>query len=114
MVIKRGQIWWAEMPDPVRSEPGYKRPLLVIQSNDFNKSKINTVIAAVITSNIRLSAAPGNILLSPKKSNLPKESVINVSQLITIDKSFLTGKIHTLPRSIMEKVEDGVRLILKL
>ena len=114
MVIKRGQIWWAELPEPVGSEPGYKRPLLIIQSNDFNKSKINTVIAAVLTSNIRLSAAPGNILLSTQKSKLPKKSVINVSQLITIDKSFLTEKINTLPRSTMEKVDDGVRLVLKV
>lgn len=114
MVIKRGQIWWAELPEPVGSEPSYKRPLLIIQSNDFNKSKINTIIAAVITSNIRLSAAPGNILLSTKKSKLPKESVINVSQLITIDKSFLTEKINTLPPSIMEKVDEGVRLVLQL
>ncbi len=114
MVIKRGQIWWAELPEPVGSEPGYKRPLLIIQSNDFNKSKISTIIAAVITSNIRLTAAPGNILLSTKKSKLPKESVINISQLITIDKSFLTEKISTLPTSIMAKVDEGVRLILQL
>ena len=102
------------MPNPVGSEPGYKRPLLIIQSNDFNKSQINTIIAAVITSNIRLSAAPGNILLSTIKSKLPKESVINVSQLITIDKSFLTAKMNTLPRSFMEKVDEGVRLVLQL
>ena len=114
MVIKRGQTWWAELPEPVGSEPGYKRPLLIIQSNDFNKSKINTIIAAVITSNIRLSAAPGNIILSAKKSKLPKESVINISQLITIDKSFLTEKINTLPYSIMAKVDEGVRLVLQL
>lgn len=114
MVIKRGQIWWAELPDPTGSEPGYTRPLLIIQSNDFNKSNINTIIAIVITSNIRLAAAPGNILLPTKKSGLAKESVINVSQLITVDKSFLREKISTLPRSIMTKVDDGVRLVLQL
>jgi len=114
MVIKRGQIWWAELPEPIGSGPGYRRPLLIIQSNDFNKSKINTIIAAVITSNIRLSAAPGNILLSTKKSKLPKESVINVSQLITIDKSFLTEKVNTLSSSIMANVDEGVRLVLQL
>jgi len=68
MVIKRGEIWWAELPEPIGSGPGYRRPLLIIQSNDFNKSKINTIIAAVITSNIRLSAAPGvfyNLKLTP-------------------------------------------------
>ena len=114
MVIKRGQIWWAELPEPMGSGPGYRRPLLIIQSNNFNKSKINTIIAAVITSNIRLSAAPGNILLSTQKSKLPKESVINVSQLITIDKSFLTEKVNTLSNSIMANVDEGVRLVLQL
>jgi len=114
MVIKRGQIWWAELPEPIGSGPGYRRPLLIIQSNNFNKSKINTIIAAVITSNIRLSAAPGNILLSTQKSKLPKESVINVSQLITIDKSFLTEKVNTLSNSIMANVDEGVRLVLQL
>ena len=114
MVIKRGQIWWAELPEPLGSGPGYRRPLLIIQSNDFNKSKINTIIAAVITSNIRLSVAPGNILLSTKKSKLSKESVVNVSQLITIDKSFLTEKVNTLSSSIMANVDEGVRLVLQL
>ncbi len=114
MVIKRGDLWWAELPEPVGSGPGYKRPLLIIQSNDFNKSKINTTIAAVVTSNLRLSAAPGNVLLSAKKSKLPKDSVINVSQIITIDKSFLTEKIHTLSTKTMSQVDKGVKLILKL
>lgn len=114
MVVNRGEIWWAALPDPVGSTPGYKRPILIIQSNEFNKSKIHTLIAAVITSNIRLAAAPGNILLSAKNSKLPKESVINVSQIITIDCSFLTEKIHTLPGAIMAQVDEGLRLILKL
>jgi len=114
MVIKRGQIWWAELPEPVGSGPGYKRPLLIIQANTFNTSRIHTVIAAVITSNLNLSAAPGNILLSTKKSKLPKKSVINVSQLITVDKSFLTQKQSTLPTSIMAQVNEGIRLVLHL
>jgi len=114
MVTKRGEIWWAELPEPVGSGPGYKRPLLIIQSNDFNKSEISTVIAAVITSNLRLAAAPGNILLPAKKSKLPKESVINVSQIITIDKSLLTEKIHQLPNNIIAQVDEGLKLVLKL
>jgi len=114
MVIKRGEIWWAELPEPIGAGPGYKRPLVIIQSNDFNKSKINTIIAAAITSNIRLAAAPGNVLISSKKSKLPKESVINVSQIITIDRSFLTEKVHTLSDKIMAQVDEGVRLVLKL
>jgi len=114
MVIKRGDIWWAELPESTGSEPGYKRPLLIVQSNDFNKSQINTIIAAVITSNIRLAAAPGNIKLSRTFSKLPKESVINVSQVITIDKTFLTEKVHSVPDKIMSQVDDGLRLVLKL
>jgi mRNA interferase MazF len=114
MVIKRGEIWWAELPEPTASEPGYKRPLIVIQSNDFNSSNINTIIAVIITSNIRLAAAPGNILLPAAKSKLPKKSVVNVSQLITVDKSFFTEKIHTLSSRLMEQIDDGIRLVLKL
>ena len=114
MVIKRGEIWWAELPEPVGAGPGYKRPLVIIQSNDFNKSRINTIIAAAITSNIRLAAAPGNVLISSNKSKLPKESVINISQIITIDRSFLTEKAHTLSNKIMAQVDEGVLLVLKL
>ncbi len=114
MVIKRGEIWWAELPEPVGSEPGYKRPLVIIQSNEFNNSNINTIIAAVITTNLNLAAAPGNILLPAKKSKLPKKSVINISQLITINKSFLTEKVHTLSNKVMEQIDNGIRLVLKL
>ncbi len=114
MVIKRGEIWWAKLPDPVGSEPGYKRPLVIVQSNDFNSSNISTIIAAVITTNLRLAAAPGNISLPAKKSKLPKKSVINISQLITINKSFLTKRVHTLSSEIMEQIDNGIRLVLKL
>ena len=114
MVIKRGEIWWARLPEPVGSEPGYKRPLLIVQANEFNKSRISTIIAVAITTNIRLAAAPGNILLSSKQSKLPKKSVVNISQIITIDKSFLTEKVHTLSSTIMATIEDGMRLVLKL
>jgi mRNA interferase MazF len=114
MVINRGEIWWAALPYPVGSTPGYKRPILIVQSNEFNKSKINTLIAVAITSNIRLAAAPGNILLTAKSSKLPRESVINVSQIITIDKSFLTEKVHALPDAIMDQVDEGLRLVLKI
>lgn len=114
MVIKRGEIWWAALPEPVGSGPGYKRPVLIIQSNEFNESKINTIIAVVITSNTRLAAAPGNVLLSSHKSKLPKESVINASQIITIDKSYLTEKVHILSSSIIAQVDEGLKLVLKL
>ena len=114
MVIKRGEIRWAALPEPAGSGPGYKRPVLIIQSDEFNISKINTIIAAVITSNIRLAAAPGNVLLSSKNSKLPKESVINVSQIITIDKAFLSEKVHTLSREIIAQVDEGLKIVLKL
>lgn len=114
MVIKRGEIWWAEIPDPEGSSPGYRRPMLIVQANEFNKSKINTVIAAVITTNIRLADAPGNILLSRKKSKLPKDSVINISQIVTVDKSFLTEKITALSPELIVRVDEGMRLVLQL
>jgi mRNA interferase MazF len=102
------------LPEPAGSGPGYKRPVLIIQSDEFNKSKINTIIAAVITANTRLAAAPGNVLLSPKKSKLPKESVINVSQIITMDKSFLSEKVHTLSNEIIAQVDEGLKVVFKL
>ena len=114
MVIKRGEIWWAELPTPSGSEPGYRRPLVIIQSDAFNSSNIATVIAVVITSNIFLASAPGNVLLPSKNSKLSKKSVINVSQLITVDKSFLDEKVHTLSSKLMAQVDDGIRFVLKL
>lgn len=113
-MIGRGEIWWASLPAPVASEPGFRRPLLVIQSNDFNQSRISTVIAAVITSNLRLADAPGNVLLSKKESGLPKKSVVNVSQLITVNKSFFTDKIGSIGTLRLKEVEAGVRLVLSL
>ena len=113
-MISRGEIWWTSLPSPIASEPGYRRPLLVVQSNDFNQSLISTVIAAVITSNLRLADAPGNVLLSKKESGLPKKSVINVSQLITVDKSFFTEKIGSIGILKLKEVEAGVRLVLSL
>ena len=110
----RGEIWWARLPATAASEPGYRRPLLIIQSDAFNRSQIMTVIAVVITSNLRLSEAPGNVLLSKKDTKLPKTSVANVSQLITVDKSFLTKKIGKLSTQKLKEVEAGIRLVLSL
>jgi len=114
MVIKRGEIWWAELPGPIGSEPGYRRPLVIIQSNEFNNSNIATVIAAIITSNLFLAKAPGNVTLPAKNSKLPKKSVVNVSQLITVDKSFLTKRVHTLSSGFIEQIDNGIRLALRL
>jgi mRNA interferase MazF len=114
VVIVRGEIWWASLPAPIASEPGYRRPLLVIQSDDFNRSRISTVISAVITSNLQLADAPGNVFLSKKESGLPKKSVVNVSQLITVDKSFFTEKIGGISALKLQEVEAGIRLVLSL
>jgi mRNA interferase MazF len=113
-MVNRGEIWWADLPEPIKSQPGFRRPVLIIQSDTFNQSKINTVICAVITSNLRLAEAPGNILLPAKASGLPKDSVINVSQIITVDKSFLTEKIGKLNQKLINKLEEGLKLVLAI
>ena len=87
---------------------------MVVQADEFNASRIKTIVAAVITSNLRLADAPGNVLLSAKHSKLPKESVVNVSQIITIDKSFLTERVHSLPDRIVAQIDEGLRLALRL
>ena len=112
--MKRGEIWWASLGEPTGSEPGFKRPVVIVSSNDFNASKIKTIIVAVITSNLRLSEAPGNIELPKKGTGLTRSSVINVSQLITLDKLFLTEKIGKLPSKKLQLLNDGVRLVLSV
>jgi mRNA interferase MazF len=114
MVIQRGEIWWASLPEPIGSEPGYRRPILVIQSNDFNRSRIATIIAVAITSNLKLAQAPGNVLLSRKATGLAVDSVANISQVLTIDKSFLTERIGVMPPYLLEEVETGLRLVMSL
>jgi mRNA interferase MazF len=114
LVIQRGEIWWAALPEPVGSEPGFRRPVLIVQSNDFNRSRITTIIAVVITSNTKLAEAPGNVFLPQKAANLPKDSVANISQVITIDKSFLTERVGFLSSIYLHQVEAGLRLVLAL
>jgi mRNA interferase MazF len=110
----RGEIWWAALPHPTGSEPGYRRPVLIIQDDSFTISRINTVIVAVLTSNLALAAAPGNILLPSKSTGLPKDSVLNVSQLLTLDKSMLTERAGGLGTEQQERVDESLRLILYL
>jgi len=112
--MERGDVWWAHLPDPIASEPGFKRPVLVIQSDAFNRSRIRTIIAVVLTSNLRLAEAPGNVLISASETGLPKDSVANVSQVITIDRSFLTENCGKLSSRILRSVEEGLRLALSL
>ena len=113
-MIRRGEIWWASLPDPAGSEPGYRRPVVVVQTNDFNEGGIRTVIVVTITSNLRLAGAPGNVLCRRKDTGLPRESVINVSQTATVNKARLTHRVGALPSGLMQEVESGLRLILGL
>ena len=110
----RGEIWWAHLREPQGSEPGYRRPVLVIQSDAFNRSKISTVVCLVITSNLRLAAAPGNVRMSKRESKLLKESIINVSQIVTLDKSYLTDCVGALSNRLLGRVENGMKLVLGL
>jgi len=112
--MKRGDIWWANLPPPSGSGPGYRRPVLVIQSNAFNESKISTVLVAVITSNLALSDAPGNVRLSKSTGGLSKASVVNVSQLLTMDRGLLSKRVGALPAGIMQRVDAGLKLVLSL
>lgn len=112
--MQRGEIWWAELPEPVASEPGYRRPVLILQSDDFTRSRIQTIIVIVLTTNLRLAGAPGNVLLTTRDASLPKDSVVNVSQIITVDKSFLNERVSRVNDRIMLLVEEGVRTVLAL
>jgi len=111
-VVSRGEIWWVDLADPAGAEPGFTRPVLVVQSNAFNRSRIGTVIVVALSSNMRLAAAPGNVSLSPRKSGLPKESVANLSQIITLDKQSLREKAGELSQKTMQLIDEGIRLVL--
>ncbi len=110
----KGEIWWASLEEPHGSEPGYRRPVVIVSSNEFNKSKIKTVIAAVITSNLLLADAPGNFKLIKKSSGLNRDSVVNVSQLLTLDKSFLSEKTGKLNNKQSQLLRYGLHLVLDL
>ena len=112
--MKRGEIWWATLPPPSGSGPGFRRPVLVIQSDPFNDSRISTAIVAVITSNLALADAPGNVRAAKAESGLSKPSVVNVSQVLTIDKVLLTDRVRPLSAEVMQRVDNGLRLVLNL
>lgn len=112
--MRRGEIWWASLPEPSGSSPGFRRPLLIVSANSFNESRISTVIAVVITSNLRLADAPGNVRLPSRGTGLAKPSVANVSQVITVDKSFLTERLGRLSARLLTDVDEGLRLALSL
>jgi mRNA interferase MazF len=112
--MKRGEVWWASLPEPASSGPGYRRPVLVIQSNPFNQSRINTVVVAVVTSNLALAEAPGNVRLTKSDAGLPRASVVNVSQVLTVDRTLLTLRVKALQDRAMNHVDEGLRLVLGL
>lgn len=114
MVIRRGEIWWASLGDPSGSAPGFRRPVVVIQANEFNDSAIRTVICAAITSNLRLGDAPGNVRLARGSGGLNRESVVNVSQVVTLDKRFLAGRVGRLAPAALRDIDEGVRLVVAL
>jgi mRNA interferase MazF len=112
--VYRGELWWASLPEPIGSELGYRRPVLIVQDDIFTQSRINTVIVVIITSNTQLAEAPGNTLLQSKATGLSKDSVANVSQIFTVDKKFLVERIGMLPEHLQEKVDEGLRMVLYL
>jgi mRNA interferase MazF len=113
VVINQGDVFWIDLGEPSGSEPGYGRPHVVIQNNLFNKSRINSVVACVLSSNLRLADAPGNILLEKGEANLPKQSVVNVSQIYTVDKRDLNQKIGTLSPRRIDQILQGILLVIE-
>lgn len=107
-------MFWASLPKPRGSEPGYRRPVLIVQADSFNRSRIRTVIVVPLTGNISLADAPGNVLVKQGDSGLPKDSVVNVSQVLTIDRSFLLDHVRRLPTRLLREVESGLKLALSL
>jgi mRNA interferase MazF len=114
VVVQRGEIWWADLEEPSGSAPGYRRPLVILQADAFNRSRIQTVVVVVLTSNLRLVAAPGNVLVPKRLSGLPRDSVVNVSQVVTVDRDVLTERVGKLTAPVMSAVENGLRLVLDL
>jgi mRNA interferase MazF len=112
VVIKQGEIWWADLGEPIGSEPGYWRPVLIVQSAKFNNSGINTTAVVVITSQLRWAASPGNVRLSASMTGLDRDSVANVSQLFTVDQRSLGERIGQVTERKLEQVLDGIELLI--
>jgi len=112
--MKRGEVWWASLPAPIGSGPGFRRPVVVVQSNPFNQSQIAAVVVAIVRSNLALADAPGNVRVGKSESGLAKPSVVNVSQLVTLDRELLTQRVRGLPADTMRKIDEGLGLALGL
>ncbi|MDE0393344.1 MAG: type II toxin-antitoxin system PemK/MazF family toxin [Gammaproteobacteria bacterium] len=114
MVVARRDVWWADLDEPGESEPGFRRPVLIVQADAFNRSRLRTVIGVGLSSNRRLLDAPGNVLLQAASTGLPKDSVANVTQLLTMDEDYLTDRTGQVSQRLMGQVESGLRLVLGL
>ena len=114
MVIERREVWWADLEEPRGSEPGFRRPLLIVQADAFNRSRLPTILGVVLSSNLRLLDAPGNVLLPSKFSGLPRDSAAVVTQVVTLDESYLTECAGKIPPRLMAQVDGGLRLVLSL
>jgi len=112
MVVKQGDVFWIDLSEPSGSEPAYRHPHVVVQNNLFNRSRIQTVVVCALTSNLKRAKAPGNVLLSKGEANLPKQSVVNVSQLFTVDRSDLVERIGSLSRKRIEEIVEGIHLLV--
>jgi mRNA interferase MazF len=112
VTVSQGEVWWADLGEPRGSNPGFRRPVLVIQGDALNRSRIATAVCVALTSNLKWELAPGNVLLSESATGLPKESVANVSQIVTLDKSELTVRVGKLPKAKLELVLSGVDVVL--
>lgn len=114
MVVARREVWWAELGEPPASEPGFRRPILVVQADAFNRSRLRTVVGVALTSRTRYLDAPGNVLLPASDTGLPKDSVANVTQIVTIDQDYLADRSGQIPRRLMSRLEAGLRLVMDL
>ncbi len=112
MVISQGEVWWADLPAPTRSGPGFRRPVVIVQSDPLNRSRIATAVCVPLTSILKWAEAPGNVLLSARLTGLPRDSVANVSQIVTLDKTLFTERTSKLPRAQLNLILSGIDVIL--
>ncbi|MDX1979499.1 MAG: type II toxin-antitoxin system PemK/MazF family toxin [Bryobacteraceae bacterium] len=112
MVVGQGEVWWADLPSPAGSGPGYRRPVVVVQSDHLNRSRLATVVCVPLTSNLKFAEAPGNVLLSARAAGLPKDSVANPTQIVSLDKELLTERVAKLSKNAMASILSGIDIIL--
>lgn len=112
--VRRGEVWWANLPEPRGSEPGFRRPVVIVQADSFNRSRISTVLAVSVSSNMDLRGMRGNVVLLPDDSGLDKHSVVNMTQVLTLDRRYLSECVAELPPAVMTRIDDGLRLVMDL